>query len=240
MRHTDDIGLLRMTSVSTAAGTPVSSTARIGAVMWLVQPIYVGTELVTAAKVTAPYSFADNTISDLGASSCTSIEYPFGPVPVCSPWHGLLNGSFVVFGLFLALGAVLIRRWLPPGATATISVVLWVIAGLSSIGTGLVPLDQDLGLHALVSEPVFVAQPLALITLGLALRRYRPALAWSALTVGVISLAGVAAFFVRAGSADLGGLLERLALWPGYLWLPVFALAAMRSLDPATGARPAR
>jgi hypothetical membrane protein len=209
--------------------TSSSMTARVGAVMWLVQPLTVLAEYVVAAKVTVPYSFVNNTISDLGASTCTSIEYPFGLVPVCSPWHSLLNGSFIILGLFLALGAILIRRLLPPGPAATTSVVLWVISGLSSIATGLVPLDQDLNLHVLVSEPIFFAQPLAIISLGLAFRPHRPALAWSGLAVGAISLAGTAAFLTRPDSPNLGGLFERVALWPGYVWVAIVAVAVLRA-----------
>ncbi|WP_117215592.1 DUF998 domain-containing protein [Allorhizocola rhizosphaerae] len=196
--------------------------------MWFVQPLYVVSEFVTAAKVTAPYSFVDNTISDLSAATCTTVDYPHGPVPVCSPWHGLMNASFVVFGLLLLVGAVLLRRTLPSGVAATVSVVLWVVSGLSSIGTGLVPLDRDLALHSLLSLPVFLAQPVAIITLGVALRGRQRALA---LVVGVVSLVGTVAFLALTGSAEFGGLAERLALWPGYLWLPVAAwsLAADRS-----------
>jgi hypothetical membrane protein len=197
--------------------------------MWLVQPLTVLAEFVAAAGVTVPYSFVDNTISDLGASTCTSIEYPFGLVPVCPPWHSLLNGSFIILGLFMALGAILIRRLLPPGLAATTSVVLWVISGLSSIATGLVPLDQDLILHVLVSEPIFFAQPLAIITLGLAFRPHRPALAWSGLAVGAITLAGTAAYLARPDSLNLGGLLERVALWPGYVWIAIVAIAVLHA-----------
>jgi hypothetical membrane protein len=195
--------------------------------MWLVQPLTVLAEFVVAAGVTVPYSFVDNTISDLGASTCTSVEYPFGLVPVCSPGHSLLNGSFIILGLFLALGAILILRVLPPGPARTTSMVLWVISGLSSIATGLVPLDQDLILHVLVSEPIFFAQPLAIITLGLAFRPHRPALAWSGLAIGAITLAATAAFHARPESPHLGGLLERLALWPGYTWVAIVAIALL-------------
>lgn len=204
-------------------------SGRIGVLLWIVQPLYLLTEVMTAAKVTVDYTFAHNTISDLGATTCTSIEYPEGPVPVCSPWHALMNGSFIVFSLFLVLGAVLIRRWLPSGPLATTSVVLWIISGLSSIGTGLVPLDKDIELHVLVSLPVFVAQPFALVTLGLALRRHHRALAWPTLAVGALSLAGTSIFFARVEGSDFSGLLERLALWPGYLWLPIVAIAVMRA-----------
>ncbi|QSF59073.1 DUF998 domain-containing protein [Nocardioides sp. zg-1228] len=183
-------------------------------------------ELIAAAAATAPYSLLDNTISDLGATTCTTIAYPYGDVPVCSPLHPLVNGAFIVFGLLLAIGAVLLRGWLPKGAAATTSVGLWVITGLSSVATGLVPLDQDLDLHSLVALPAFVAQSLALLVIAYVLR-HRRGVSGSALVAGAVSLVGLVAFLARTGSAELGGLFERLAFWPGYLWLPVLAVVVL-------------
>ena len=79
----------------------------------MVQPLFVVTELLALAAVVGPYSLVDNTISDLGATACTDIAYPRGPVPVCSPRHGLVNAGFVVGGLLLVVGAVAVRRLLP-------------------------------------------------------------------------------------------------------------------------------
>lgn len=105
--------------------------------------------------------------------------------------------------------------------------MVWVVAGLTSVGTGLVRLDQDLELHTLVTLPILVTQPLALITVGLALRT-RHLLAWSTSTAGIVSLAGSGAFLALE-SADLGGLFERMVLWPAVLWAPVVAVAVMRA-----------
>jgi len=217
-----------MASLPTASR---SSPARAGALMWLVQPLYIVCELVAAAAATAPYSLMDNTISDLGATTCTTIAYPYGDIPVCSPLHALVNGAFVFFGLLMALGAVLLHRWLPRGAATTTAVVLWVVTGLSSIATGLVPLDRDLELHTLVALPAFVTQSMALLVTAYVLR-HRPGQCRTALLAGVMSIVGLVVFLARTGSADLGGLFERLALWPGYLWLPVLAVAVLRE---ATG-----
>lgn len=199
----------------------------VGALMWAVQPLYIVAELLTATAVATSYSLIDNTISDLGATSCTSIGYSFGQVAVCSPRHMLLNVSFIVFGLLLAAGALLLRGWLGGRLASGTSVALWVLAGLSSIATGLIPLDQDLELHAAVSLPVFLAQPLALLATAVALR-HRLVLACSALAIGVVSLMGAVLYLARVDSAELGGLFERLALWPSYLWLPVLAVVIFR------------
>jgi len=200
-----------------------------GAVMLLVQPLYILAELLTAAAATAPYSLVDNTISDLGATTCTTVGYGVGPVAVCSPSHPLVNGAFIVFGLFMTVGAVLVRNCFPRARVSAAALVLWVASGLSSIGTGLTPLDQALELHVLVSLPVFLTQPLALLWSGLALRGRR-GLAGSALTLGAISLAAAVAFFAVPAGGEFSGLLERLALWPGYMWLLGLGVVALRDL----------
>ncbi|TDD48290.1 DUF998 domain-containing protein [Kribbella antibiotica] len=201
-----------------------------GLVFWLVQPLYFVTEIVTAGRVTVPYSFVGNTISELGAVTCTTFgEPPLGPYAVCSPWHAFMNTSFVVSGVLLAAGAVLLRPQLPAGRTTTTAVVLYVIGGLTSIGTGLVPMDQNLALHSLVSGPGFLVQPLALILLGLALRRTRAIFGWSTIAVGVASLAGAVAFSINPGGAG-HGFFERLSLWPANIWATALAILIISAM----------
>src|SRR5699024_12375228 len=128
--------------------------------MLAVQPLSILAELLTVAAVTAPYSFLNNTIRDLGATTCTTIDYTVGPVFVCSPWHLLVNDAFIVFGVLMVLGVYLVRGWFQPGRVAIAGVVLWIVSGISSIGTGLTPLDQALEVHAVMSMAVYFAAPL--------------------------------------------------------------------------------
>jgi hypothetical membrane protein len=72
-----------------------------------------------------------------------------------------MNGSFMAFGVLLAGGAVLLARPLGPWVAG-----LLTVSGLSSVATGLAPLDQDATLHGIAAAPLFVAQPIALIVLG--------------------------------------------------------------------------
>ncbi len=209
--------------------------ARAAAVLLLIQPSYIVCELLVAAAVAAPYSLRDHTISDLAAVSCTQIAYPAGPVAVCSPWHPLLNGAFIGFGLALAIGALLLPHAWRPGRLGVAAVALWVVSGLSSIGTGLVPLDVDLELHTLVSLPVFLAQPVALLLHGLALRG-RPLAVW-ALVVAVLSAVGTVGLFAVTMQATWHGAFERLALWPAYVWLGAFGWRVLRE-RPADRPRP--
>ncbi len=201
---------------------------RWSVLLWLVQPVSILLEVAVWGFVSAPYSFWDNTISDLGAVSCASIAYPSGPVPVCSPAHAVLNGGFVIAGAALMVGAILLLRSRPGSRLATAACVLWVISGISSVVTGLVPLDVDLELHALVSTPAILLQPVALVLHATAYARRDPRW-WSAVVVGVLA-AGAAVVFLLRLDTTWGGLLERAAIWPVLLCLPLIGVCAGRDV----------
>lgn len=198
--------------------------ALVGAVLWLVQPVYLLVELVTLSQVEAPYSILDNTISDAGAVTCTTMPYAWGPVPVCSPLGWLLNAATALFGLAFAVGAVLLHRSLPPGRARGPLLVMAVLSGLSLVGTGLVPLDVDVTLHVMVALPQFVTFPAFLFLVALVLRRVSRWAARLAAGAAAVTFVGVLVFVVRAAEPSLGGLFERLALWPLYVVLAPIGL----------------
>ncbi len=182
-----------------------------GALALLVRPAHIAMEFVVAAATTGGYSFLADSVSRLGQVGCSAAY--------CSPRHELMNGSFMVFGVLLAGGAALLARslgWWVAG--------LLVVSGVSSFATGLVPLDQDVTLHAVAAAPLFVAQPIALIVLGARLRSDRPRLARTLLMTGVVTAASAVAF-VLSGDGPASGALERLALWPVLVGLAGFAWA---------------
>ena len=186
-----------------------STAVRLGALALLVRPTYIATEFAVAAATTDGYSFLADSVSRLGEVSCSAAR--------CSPRHEVMNGSFIGFGVLLAGGAVLLARPLGPWVTG-----LLVVSGLSSVATGLAPLDQDATLHAIAAGPLFVAQPIALIVLGSRLRSERPRLARALLATGAVT--GVSAVsFVLSGDGPVSGALERLALWPVLVGLAGFA-----------------
>ncbi len=179
-----------------------------GAVLWLLRPAYVVLELVVAAATTGEYRLDRDTVSDLGALTCDP--------RFCSPWHDLMNATFVGTGLLLALGALLLAPRL--GSVVT---VLLAVAGVSSVATGLAPVDQSSAIHFLAAAPLFVCQPAALLLLGVRLRAEHPRLAAALLATGVVTAVAAVGFVLGAPAA---GVLERLALWP-----VLVALAAVGS-----------
>ena len=175
--------------------------AQLGALALLIRPTYIATEYVTAAATTGGYSFLADSISKLGEVGCSE--------GYCSPSHAVMNGSFVGYGALLAGGALLMARPFGPWATG-----LLVVSGLSSIATGLAPLDQDAALHALAATPLFVAQPVALVALGMRLRKDRPRLGRGLMATGAVTAAAAVGFILSGEDSAVSGALERLALWP--------------------------
>jgi hypothetical membrane protein len=195
--------------------------ARWGALALVVRPTYVLTELVTAAATTGGYSFVVDSVSRLGETGCTPAY--------CSPRHAVMNGSFLTFGALLAGGAAL----LAPALGRPVAGLL-VVSGLSSMATGLAPLDQDPVLHAVAATPLFVAQPLALLLLGRRVRRDRPALGRALTATGVVTAAAALGFVASPDGFAATGALERLALWPVLFGLAAFAWTAATSRTSRT------
>ena len=207
------------------ASRPVGPAARWGAVALLVRPAYVAAELVVAAATTGSYSLLADSVSRLGESGCAAAY--------CSPRHDLMNGSFVAFGVLLAGGAVLLTRSVGPVVTG-----LLVVSGLSSVATGLAPLDRDVTLHAIAAGPLFVAQPAALLLLGARVAEERPRLGRALQVTGAVT--GAAALgFVLGGDGPVTGALERLALWPVLGGLAAYAWTVLRPATPPRRGAPA-
>ncbi len=203
-----------------------SRAVRWGALVFLVRPAYIATEYVVAAGTTGGYSFVADSVSRLGEVGCSPAY--------CSPRHDLMNGSFIGFGALLAGGAVLLLRPLGPWVTG-----LLVVSGLSSVATGLAPLDQDATLHAMAASPLFVAQPIALLLLGARLRSERPRLARALLATGAVTAAAAVGFVLSGEDSVAAGALERLALWPVLGGLAAFAWSR-RTTRAAAASRPGR
>ncbi|MBD8868431.1 DUF998 domain-containing protein [Nocardioides donggukensis] len=199
-------------------GATRARATRWGALALLVRPAYIATEFVVAAATVGGYDFVVDSVSRLGEVGCSAAY--------CSPRHELMNGSFMGFGFLLVGGAVLLSRSLGPWVTG-----LLVISGLSSIATGLAPLDQNATLHAIAAAPLFVAQPVALIVLGARLREDQPALARALLATGAVT-AAAAVSFVLSGDGSASGALERLALWPVLVGLAAFAWTRLAGTAP--------
>ncbi len=196
------------------------TTQRAVLVLALLQCASFPAEVFAAVRFSPPYDWVSNTISDLGARSCTSVPYPHGNIAVCSPLNAVMNGAMLLGGAALIVLTITARR--VDGFRGTAGAA-WVISGLSTMLTGLVPLDVDPVLHVLVSTPVFIASPIAVL---LGAFQKAGALRGAGAAVGAASLFVGALFLVSHDLSAYGGLLERLSLWPPILWVLLLVLTS--------------
>lgn len=194
-------------------------------VLAVLQALSLPAELAAGGASTPSYDWVRGTISELGVATCGG-EIPGLGVLGCSPLHAVLNVSLVVSGLALIGLAALARRL--PGFRG-LAGVAWAVAGLSTALTGLVPLDVDLDLHLLVSAPVFLASPLGVL---LGARQLGGGRRVVGVVVGVVTLVVGAVFLVWIDGAGIGGLLERVALWPSVIWVLAIVLRPESQPEP--------
>jgi hypothetical membrane protein len=166
--------------------------AKVGACLWLLCLQFFIAEQIARMGWTGHYSMRHDYISDLGATG--------------SSLHWVMNGSFVLQGLLILFGAVLLHRLLP-----RVAVALLAIAGLGVLVVGLVPEDTNARLHLQGAAAHFLGGNLAIILLA---KHWK---SWITFAVGSIGLLATLALAFRGGAWD-AGTLERLAAYP----LPLF------------------
>jgi hypothetical membrane protein len=174
-----------------------------------------------------PYSRRTGYISDLGALGCGE----FSGRDVCSPAHLLMNASFVVQGIGMIVGALLLssavigvaaragaRLSVAPGrrspSTPSFAArALSVAAGTGTVIVGLVPEDAGSGWHEAGALTYFAAGGLALFLIGCLWRKQTP-LGWFILACGTVALAALVTGAVTGMRVPEPGTLERLMGYP--------------------------
>lgn len=173
------------------------------------------------------YSRRTGYISDLGALHCGT----YSGRDVCSPAHLLMNASFIVQGIGMMVGAMLLtsavigvaaragerlprtRGRRPASVPAFIARALTTIAGAGTVVVGLVPEDAGSPWHYIGAVAYFSAGGLALGLIGWLWRRRTP-LGWFILTCGAVGLAALITGGITGMAVPEPGTLERLMGYP--------------------------
>jgi hypothetical membrane protein len=202
---------------------------RIGALVWVLAIQFFIAQLLVQSAWATPYSLTANYISDLGNTAC-------GPYPVntgayvCSPWHAWMNGSFILLGVIIPLGAALAGRAFPSGRMSAAGLLLVSLAGLGLIVVGLFPENVSITPHTIGAAAHFVGGNLGMVALGLALAAARTQGNLAAYSI-VLGLVGLVATLLFVSGHYLGvgiGGMERLAAYPLPLWLIVAGVSLVK------------
>ncbi|MFD7961721.1 DUF998 domain-containing protein [Streptomyces zaomyceticus] len=194
---------------------------RVGYLAWIVgvAQFFVVHRIAESAWA-RPYSWARNNISDLGNAHCAVQPEP-EPRYICSPEHGLMNGSFITLGVLLVVGVVLTGGALwRTGRTAAMARLLLAGAGAGFVTAGLAPADVNENQHVLGALLIMVAGNIGLVLAGFGLRERMPIpLRWAAGLLGVTAIAALGLFLSHHYLGIGMGGMERVAAFPLLFWV---------------------
>lgn len=194
----------------------------VGPAFWILSVQYFLTQLLVANAWPTAYSWRLHAISDLGNTVCGDYG-EHSERYVCSLHHGWMNVSFVVLGVTVMIGSILLYESFKRTKGTLLGFWFMGLAGFGTVIVGLVPENVIPGLHAAGAFLPFVLGNIALVVLGLSLdipslfRRFTVAFGATALVALVFFLTG---FYP---GVELGGM-ERLVAYPQTLWLIVFGV----------------
>jgi hypothetical membrane protein len=197
-----------------------------GSFFYIIAPLqYFLAQILVAWAWEPPYNWNTNYISDLGNTACGMFTLPHDvPGYVCSPYNLVMNISFVLSGVLLIAGTILLRRFWPQDKRSTTAFVLLLIAGVGRCIVGLVPENTILPLHSIAALNIPIAS-VAILFLGSTAFRTHRSLAISAVVASAIGLCatfllGAAESGYDAALLGLGyGGMERLASYPMNIWM---------------------
>jgi len=206
-----------------------STYSFIGPTMWILSIQYFMVQVIVARAWPTTYSFLHNSISDLGNTACGNYaNRAVNNSYVCSPKHDLMNASFIVLGIFMTLGSLLIYRQIKTDRRILIGFICLALGGIGTIIVGLFPENSVAILHVIgASLPFFVGNVgIAIIgfspTLPSVIRKY-------SLVTGLFSLIFLAFYIFKIYlGIGIGGV-ERLTAYPQTIWLIIFGFYIYRN-----------
>lgn len=204
-----------------------TSSRTIAGAVWTCAAQFFVAQAAAQSRWTTPFSLSTNYISDLGNTTCG--VYAGSGLFVCSPWHDLMNASFVLQGAIIMAGALLASAALGRGLSAYATVLLLWVTGVGMIGVGLFPEDVRHAAHVASAATQFVTGNAAMIVFGeWALRTPSRGFAWYSIFSGVAGLAATALFSQGYGLGLGVGGMERVAAYTLPVWLIASGIRLVR------------
>jgi hypothetical membrane protein len=192
----------------------------LGPLIWALSVQTLVVQFVVAQAWPQPYSWLHNLISDLGNSACG----PFGTRYVCSPQNGLMNASFMLLGLTMAVGALLVYQEFQRSRTSLVGFSVMAIAGFGTILVGAFPENTIFFLHGLGAFLALGLGNASIVILALGLKGVRQDFRVYTLLSGLISLAAMVLFVLGIYLGVGPGGMERVVSYPQTIWLTLFGL----------------
>lgn len=189
---------------------------KLGPLLYLSGLQYFLVQILVGFRFQPRYSLANNTISDLGNTSCGI----FNNRPICSPLHAVMNVSFIILGIAMIAGSMLLYHRFKQSRTVMLGFSLFAAGGIGAIIVGLFPENTVSAFHGIGAALPFLVGNAGIVLLGVSLNLPKPLRIYTFLT-GLIALAALG---VYASSHYLGlgeGGIERVVAYPQTVWMIV-------------------
>lgn len=211
----------------------------VAGAIWISAAQFFLAQVIAQSRWTTPFSLATNYISDLGNTTCGLYPAVTGKY-VCSPYHALMNSSFVLQAIVILVGAVLARPAFAGLRRGMLVFPLLVVTALGMAGVGVFPEDVNNRAHVISAGTQFVTGNAAMVVFGIAanrLKRWRVFAVFS-ITFGITGLLATALFAQGFGLGLGVGGLERVAAYTLPVWLITAGVLMMRKRTTSTPAHP--
>jgi hypothetical membrane protein len=208
-----------MRSPSVVVKTFTDRYPLVGPTIWILCVQYYAIQYIVGKAWTTHYSLKHNAISDLGNTACGLFSDRY----VCSPLHGLMNASFILLGVTMAIGALLIYQEFKESLASLIGFSFMSIAGFGTLLVGIFPENVLPSAHVIGAGLAFLIGNLGLVILG---RWLRIPMAFHIYTIfsGILALTALVLLVTNHDLGLGGGGMERLTNYPQTTWLIVFGI----------------
>jgi hypothetical membrane protein len=191
----------------------------VGPAVWISSLQYYLVQIIVASAFMPHYSWRFNVISDLGNTACGNYAGQF----ICSPRHGLMNASFILLGVTMVTGSVLIYQEFKESFGSLLGFSAMTLAGVGAILVGSFPENTVRQLHTTGAELIFIVGNLGVITFSLVLTLPKVLRIYTFLS-GIIALIATL-LYTTHHYLGLGiGAMERVVAYPQTMWLIIFGM----------------
>lgn len=192
----------------------------LGPLIWILSVQYFAVQFYVASRWPVPFKYDEHLISDLGNTACGV----YSDRLVCSPDYALMNWSFIMLGITMALGALFIYQGFRKTRATFIGFILMALAGFGTFLVGMFPENTIGWAHALGAALALGVGNLSLLFLAFGLRQVRQGFRLYTFSSGMLSLI-VLGLFVFNINFGLGqGTMERIVSYPQTAWLILLGL----------------
>lgn len=193
----------------------------VGPIIWMLSVQYFVSQAIVASVWSPAYSWVNNLISDLGNTVCGDL---YEGRMVCSPNHALMNASFILLGVIMALGSLLIYQEFRESKWSLVGFGLLALGGFGTILVGTFP-ENTIGIvHQAGAFLALAVGNVALVILGLVLNRVHRSLRIYTTVTGALSLLAFVLFALGIHFGLGAGTIERIASYPQTVWLVLFGM----------------